>query len=126
MGRYFKDDYTPWSFVAPIALAVMFGVLAADVVRLIVAGVMAHAALEQVQESLNKESGAVQLQPALQLPPVDPVRGPAAPALPGLLEARRHHLDRACIGGTVSLRESNGWSQDTSSGSPERCTATSP
>ena len=132
MSRYFRDDYTSWSFVFPIALAVMIGVLAADVVRLMVAGVMARVALQEINESLRKQTTPGHLPArydSTETPPQEPATRPgtsSAPELPGLLQAKRNGLDRACIGGTVSLRETNGWSQDTSTGSPQPCTATSP
>lgn len=37
LRNFQRDEYTPWSFVIPMALAVMIGVLAADLVRLGVA-----------------------------------------------------------------------------------------
>jgi len=126
MGRYFREDYTPWSFVLPIALGVMLGVLAADVVRLMVAGMMARAALQEISQ--NSGGPAPRPEPFEQLPQEQPAQSTPdpVPALPGLLQANHEHLPRACIGGTVSLRETNGWSQDTSTGSPQACTATSP
>jgi hypothetical protein len=132
MSRFFRDEYTPWSFVVPIALAVMIGVLSADVVRIVVAGVMARAALQELNESMSRQMprGHVPTSPGLiQTPsqgrPAQSVPYASTPALPGLLRANRDNLNRACLGGTVSLRESNGWSQDRSTGSPQACTATS-
>lgn len=130
MGRYFREDYTPWSFVIPVAFAVMLGVLAADAVKLMVAGVMARAALQEFNDSMSKQTTSDHL-PArpdlIRSPPIEAqTQPPSPPALPGLLQANREHLDRACIGGTVSLREPNGWSQDTSTGSPQSCIATTP
>ena len=132
MNRHFRDEYTPWSFVLPIALAVTVGVLAADVVRLMVAGVMAHAALQELNESMSRQTppGDLPARPGLIEPPSQEQPTQSAPytstpELPGLLKANREHLDRACIGGTVSMRESNGWSQDTSTGSPQACASTS-
>lgn len=129
MTRYFQDDYTPWSFVAPIALAVMLGVLAADLVRISVAAMMAKAAIEKFQSDLRqttpghlpaRQSAVEVAEPQVRYQP-----RATLPRLPGLLEANRNGLDRACLGGTVSLRVSNGWSQDLSRGTPEKCIATS-
>jgi hypothetical protein len=132
MSRHFRDECTPWSFVFPIALAVMPGVLSADLVRLTVAGIMARAAMDQLNESLRKQTtpGHLPARPNMTeaLPQEEPIQyGPDAffPELPGLLNATKNKLDRACIGGTVSVREKNGWSQDMSSGMPKRCVATS-
>lgn len=129
MTRHFQDDYTPWSFVLPMAFAVMLGVLAADLVRLSVAAMMAKAAVEQLQAELRQTTpGHLPARPNAvedQTPRVRYESGASIPQLPGLLEANRQGLDRACIGGTVSLRESNGWSQEMSSGMPEKCVATS-
>lgn len=131
MARQFRDEYTPWSLVFPVALAVMLGVLAADAVRLIVAGVAAHAALQELNESLKKQTtpGDLPARPGLVEPdsaeaPVQYAPGASSPQLPGLLQANRERANRACIGGTVSVRESNGWSQDNTTGSPKGCTAT--
>jgi hypothetical protein len=99
-------------------------------VKLVVAGIMAHAALQELDESMSKEtsSGHSPARPNLLGQPSQeqqPQSGPI-PILPGPLEANRMHLIRACIAGTVSLREANGWSQDRLSGTPQPCTATSP
>ena len=123
MNFVFRHDYTP-SSVFPIALAVMIGVLAEDVVKLVVAGVMARAALQELNERMSAQT------PLRDLPsrpgPVDSpsqmratqsITYESAPNLPGLLQANREHLHRACIGGTISFRESNGSSQDTTTGS---------
>lgn len=134
MRRQFRDDdYTPWSFVFPIALAVMLGILAADVIKLMLGAMMAKAALAELSESLEAQTtpGHLPARPDA----VGPAREEAyqyeapeslPPDLPGLLKANRDGFDRACIGGTVSYRESNGWSQDSSSGTPQPCKANSP
>ena len=130
MSRYYKDDYTPWSFVVPMALAVMLGVLAADVVRLAVVAMAAKSALEQINDDLKKQTtpGHLPARPnATQSDPEPEMKympGAFDPRLPGLLEANRQDLDRACIGGTISVRESNGWSQELSGGYPQKCVAT--
>ena len=131
MSRYYKEDYTPWSFVLPMAIAVMLGVLAADLVRVAVAAMFVRAAVEQLDDELKKQTtpGHLPARPnAVQSDPEPEAKylpGAFDPRLPGLLEAKRQGLDRACIGGTVSVRETNGWSQELSGGSPQRCIATS-
>jgi hypothetical protein len=104
--------------------------LAADVVKLVVAGVMARAALQELNESMSNQTppGNLPARPDLieTQQEASPSGSSAGPELPGLLQANREKLRRACIGGTVSLREANGWSQDTSIGSPQACIATSP
>lgn len=130
MSRYYKDDYTPWSFVLPMALAVMLGVLAADLVRLSVAAMIAKSAIEQLNEDLKKQTtpGHLPARPnAIQSDPEPAVKympGAFDPRLPGLLEAKRQGLNRACIGGTISVRELNGWSQELEGGHPQKCVAT--
>lgn len=130
MSRYYKEDYTPWSFVLPMALAVMLGVLAADLVRLSIVAMIAKSAVEQLNDELKKQTtpGHLPARPnATQSDPEPGVKympGAFVPRLPGLLEANRQGLDRACIGGTISVRESNGWSQELSGGYPQKCVAT--
>ena len=130
MSRYYKEDYTPWSFVLPMALAVMLGVLAADAVRLALAAMFVKSAVEQINDQLKKQTtpghlparpNATQAEPELE---VEYLPGAFDPQLPGLLEANRKRLDRACIGGTISVRESNGWSQELSGSYPQKCVAT--
>lgn len=131
MRKYQRDDYTPWSFVVPIALAVMIGVLAADLVRLMVAAAMAKKAMAELNESLRHQTTpghlpARQASAASAAVPVYSYETRSSVArLPGLLRANKEGIDKACIGGTISNRESNGWSQDISSGRPEPCIATS-
>ena len=53
MRSYQGNDYTPWSFVIPVALAVMLGVLAADFVKMLVLAAMAKAAIAEVTNRSN-------------------------------------------------------------------------
>ena len=46
--------------------------------------------------------------------------------LPGPTSARRDKQSRACINGTVAVRDSNGWQQELSSDRPVRCEQTGP
>ena len=123
-----RDEYTPWSFVFPIALGVSLGILATDAVKLGVGLVMAKAVVESFNETARKQTTPGHLPARIgqtsSAPADPPIRyGSTAfhPELPGLREANEKRLDRACIGGTISLREPNGWSQDTSNGSPMPC-----
>ena len=56
MRNYQRDEYTPWSLVIPGALAVMLGVLAADVIKLGVGVMMAKAAIESLNENIRKQT----------------------------------------------------------------------
>lgn len=132
MRNFHRDEYTPWSFVIPTALAVMIGVLAADLVRLGVAAFMVRSALSGLQQDARKAvtPGHLPARPnAVVSPPQSaPINyGPDAfsPDLPGPSKAIRENLSRACIGGTIAIRKDNGWSQQTSNGRPQRCVATS-
>lgn len=131
MRNYQRDDYTPWSFVIPIALAVMIGVLAADLVRLMVATALAKKAIAELNESLRHQTTpghlpARQGSAASAATPVYSYETRSSVArLPGLLRANKEGIDQACIGGTISNRESNGWSQDLALGRPQVCIATS-
>lgn len=133
MRNYQRDEYTPWSLVMPVALAVMLGVLAADVVKLGIGMMMAKAAIESFSESMRKQTtpGHLPARPNMTTSTVNEptvTYGPDAfsPELPGPMRAKQERLDRACIGGAVTLRQRNGWSQDMSTGMPQRCIATSP
>jgi len=133
MRSYQREEYTPWSLVVPGALAVMLGVLAADVIKLGVGVVMAKAAIESFNESVRKQTTPGHL-PARRTETTAVVNEPTvsygpdafSPELPGPIRAKQEKLDRACIGGAVTLRRRNGWSQDMSAGMPQRCIATSP
>lgn len=129
MRNYQRDEYTPWSFVLPMTLAVALGILASDMVKLGVGLIMAKAAIDSLNESMRSHTTPGHLPARPNVPVVEPTikYGPDAfsAELPGLLEANRRKLDRACIGGAVSIRERNGWSQDLSAGSPQRCIAMS-
>lgn len=127
--NYHRDEYTPWSFVLPMTLAVALGILASDLVKLGVGMIVAKAAIESFNENVRRQTTPGHLPARSNTPEIEPPikYGPDAfsDELPGLLEANRRRLDRACIGGTVSIRQPNGWSQDLSEGSPKRCLATS-
>lgn len=134
MRSYQRDEYTPWSLVMPVALAVMLGILAADVIKLGVGMMMAKAAIESFNESMRKQttSGHLPARPTATAASTENAPtityGPDAfsPELPGPMTAKKDQLAQACIGGKVTLRRRNGWSQDMSTGMPQRCIATSP
>lgn len=129
MRNYQRDEYTPWSFVLPMTLAVALGILASDMVKLGVGLIIAKSAIESLNESMRSQTTPGHLPARPSAPAIEqPIKyGPDAFSveLPGLLEANRRKLAQACIGGAVSIREPNGWSQDLSTGSPQRCIATS-
>ena len=133
MRNYQRDEYTPWSLVMPVALAVMLGILTADAIKLGVGMMMAKAAVESLNESMRKQTTSGHL-PARPNVPTSTVNEPTvsygpdaySPERPGPIRAKQEKLDRACISGVVTLRQRNGWSQDMSTGRPQRCIATSP
>lgn len=128
MHRYQRDEYTPWSFVAPIALAVMLGILAADLVRIAATAVMVKAAVDEMNQSARRQTtpGHLPARPDSTVQPARPAASQrSVELLPGLLRANREGLSRACIGGTISNRVANGWAQDLATGSPQPCRASS-
>lgn len=130
MRRRPPEDLTPWSLVAPVALAVMIGILAADLVRLGVGALMVKSAIDAVERDMPKSSAPTQRPAdaaATRAQPAAIQYGPDAfsPDLPGPSKAVRDGLRRACIGGTIAVRINNGWSQETSAGKPLRCIANS-
>lgn len=52
--------------------------------------------------------------------------GPAVEQLQGSIGARRDQQPRACINGTVAVRDRNGWQQELSGDRPVRCEQTGP
>lgn len=123
------DTTTPWSYVLPGALAVMLGVLAADLVRLAVVAAVAKQAMsdfnEQMKEVTRTLPTAAPIYQGNHSSSDDQQVIDTVPRLPGLTTANQQGLREACIAGTVSLRETNGWSQDMSDGMPKRCVAIS-
>ena len=133
MRRHPPDDLTPWSLVVPVALAVMVGILAADLVRLGVGALVVKSAIDAVGRSASSAnvSGRRPAAPGTVAAHAgsahrEPQPDVSVPALPGPTTAVREGLGRACIGGTIALRRDNGWSQETSAGRPLRCSADSP
>jgi len=138
---------TPWSFFLPIAAAVALGVLVANGLGAMVFGTGGDAgdaqqvqadgaeadgdghARENTPASGMKASAASGNADAIR---VDGGREANAPAalepvrLPGPTAARRDGLARACIGGTIAVRASNGWEQEVVEDAPARCVAASP
>ncbi|MBS3959354.1 MAG: hypothetical protein KGZ52_08150 [Xanthomonadaceae bacterium] len=99
-----SSTYTPWSFVLPIAVGVLLGVLLADLVRLGFAAVAARQAAEVFQHELERiEQQAETLLNGGSAPPSLPVYPhPLATAPLGSL---------ACSGGAILQRIENGWAQ---------------
>ena len=124
--------FAPWSFVLPAALAVMIGVLGADLIKLVVRAL-------HTSEQVPATTAAAPAPAAAVPPPVDagsqdatsavrvgtPLAG-TLPSLPGPSSARRDGDPRACINGTVVYRRSNGWEQGLHDDAPVRCRAGSP
>jgi hypothetical protein len=104
-----------------ILFAVAGGVLLADVVRLLVAAVLAHAALSAASEALRSRTTPGHLPARPDLVEVRPATD-ARPRLPGPVAARASASSWACISGYVAERNGAGWSQRTPL---EACTAES-
>lgn len=125
-----------WSLVLPVALAVMLGVLGADLVKLVVR------ALHASEQPPAASSAGVSVAPPASIPEETGVAtdagedaaavkvgaplAAALPSLPGPTSARRDGDPRACINGTVVYRRSNGWEQGLHDDAPVRCRAKSP
>ena len=94
-----------------ILFAVAGGVLLADLVKVLLAAMLAHAALSALTDSLKDRGttpgrlparpGAVETRPATD----------ARVALPGPVVAKSNAISRACIGGYVADRSGSGWTQ---------------
>lgn len=128
--RRMRDDAPPWSFFLPIVLAVALGILLADAVKLALSAVFprdaappvaavepAEAAPAEDEESAGDAAGLVE---------VGEVNAGATLMLPGPVTAVRDGAERACIGGTVALRQPNGWVQGLEDSAPVRCRSSSP
>jgi hypothetical protein len=106
-----------------ILFAVAGGVLLADLVKVLLAAILAHAALSQLSASLEKSRattpGHLPARPGLvEVAPAQDVR----PRLPGPVWSHAHGSSWACISGYIADRKSDGWEQR----SPlEPCTAES-
>ena len=133
MYKPFRDtDYTPWSFVWPVAIGVMLGVLLADLVRLVVGGLLAGALLsawsDDVNEKLGTTPGHLPARPGVVVAePTRPTRPTAnqVPIYDGPSTAIRKGDIRACVGGYGAYREESGWTQHTNGGL-RPCSANSP
>jgi len=135
---------TPWSFFLPIALAVALGVLVANGLGAMfwagesgsaqrvradgVEAVDAHTpddapapGAKASSASGSADAADMDGKPEAEAPvALEPVR------LPGPSAARRDGLSRACIGGTIAVRATNGWEQEVVEDAPARCIAASP
>lgn len=110
MSRW-RTDREPVGFWT-ILFAVCGGVLLADLVKVLLAAVLAHAALSELSESLRQSRtttpGHLPARPGL----VEVGRGEdARPPLPGPVAARANAASWACIGGYIAERSGSGWSQ---------------
>ncbi|WP_344758703.1 hypothetical protein [Luteimonas lutimaris] len=137
---------TPWSFFLPIALAVALGVLVANGLGAMFFGAGESGSAQQVRAddvdadgdahtpddvpvpgakasaaSGSADAADMDGKPEAEAPvALEPVR------LPGPSAARRDGLSRACIGGTIAVRATNGWEQEVVEDAPARCIAASP
>ncbi|HST43641.1 MAG TPA: hypothetical protein VLK29_00285 [Luteimonas sp.] len=123
-----------WSLVLPVSLAVMLGVLAADLVKLVIRAL--HASEQVPVESAEAAPAAAVA--VVEATTVAAGGGDAAAVevgkplagvlqvLPGPSSARRDGDPRACINGTLVYRRSNGWEQGLHDDAPVRCRAGSP
>ena len=127
----FRDrDYTPWSFVWPVATGVMLGVLLADLVRVVVGAVLAGALLSSWSDNLEKRQttpGHLPARPGqvVQQPRRSSSSSPQVPVLDGPRTARSKDEITACVAGYIAYDEGNGWTQHTNGGR-RQCTARSP
>lgn len=116
---------TPWSYVLPIALGVMIGVLLADLVRL----AFARAALQQATADLNRQAqqfmqqgidpqrdAIVVRQESPQAPPLPVYPFPSSSAPIGTL---------ACSQGAILRRIEGGWEQVGRSAGRSACRSSS-
>lgn len=135
----------PWSFFAPVTLAVLVGAVVAG---LILRGIDAasdageHAPVAgpvPVPDSepasgeaapppgTGNAPSAVADSPQFPTPtaPASPAkqaeRAAPPPSLPGAIVARRDGDPAACINGTVALRDENGWRQQLENNVPVPC-----
>ena len=130
--RRMRDDVPPWSFFLPIVLGVALGILLADVVKYAVSTVfgrdaapaVAVAAADPAKAGLAEDDEAA--EDAEGLVEVGEVNAGATLLLPGPVTAVRDGAERACIGGTVALRQPNGWVQGLEDSAPVRCRSSSP
>lgn len=94
-----------------ILLAVAGGVLLADLVKVLLAALLAGAALSAFTKSVEAHGttpGHLPARPGLI--EVEPTQG-APRSLPGPVAARASASSWACIGGYIADRNSGGWTQ---------------
>lgn len=127
MYKPFRDrDYTPWSFVLPVAVGVFIGGLLVKLVTFLFglwfAGQVIQAGNEAMREVFQDVS-----TPTAPRATNSGRRSAAAqvPVLDGPRTARSMGEVRACVAGYLSYDEGNGWSQHTNGGR-RPCTARSP
>lgn len=102
---------SPWAYLVPVTLAVCFGTLLADGVRLLTLGVVAV----EAGRAVEREEEAQRLRAAAERDRRTPYYPAPSTAMPqGSL---------ACLQGRLVRRESNGWAQvlDQQSGQARAC-----
>lgn len=109
MSRW-GNDHEPVGFWT-ILFAVAGGVLLADLVKVLLAAILAHAALSALSDTLSARAttpGHLPARPdAVDLGPL----GNAPLELPGPVAAKAGAISRACINGHVADRSGSGWTQ---------------
>lgn len=112
---------SPWAFFLPVALAVMVGTLAADLVRLAIA----RAAVVQAQREIAAEFGRMtkdmERATSEAATSARPVPLPIYPAPSSSMPVG----SQACSGGVVLTRIENGWEQSSRRGNRQACQSTS-
>lgn len=113
MSRW-GTDHDPVGFWT-ILFAVAGGVLLADLVKVLLAAVLAHAALSAISNSLKSTGttpGHLPARPNLIISPRQAAPQRDVEELYGPKQAKARAVSRACIAGFAANRDGNGWTQD--------------
>ncbi len=119
-----RDPALPWSITLPVAAGVFLGALLLGLLLLAYANGQKNSSetAAAAPGQGRAQQAAATIQPTASVATTDAAS--LLPRLPGLIEANRLQLKRACIGGTVGHRRSNGWVQAVADNAPRRCVAT--
>lgn len=110
-----RDSIPLWKLVLGVAL----GVLLADAGRVAFLALWLGSATGSWGVQTHTPGKLVEHRPTLASQPAP------LPALDGPVTARARGISRACIGGTIVDRKSNGWAQDLRGNRPQPCRAKS-
>jgi len=106
----------PFSLIICIAIGVCLGQLAATGIQALIAMQLARQAMQQMSsEAAASREQADEARRQREEAKVRAELQARGPALPGPLESSLRVGDLACIAGTISRKEPNGWSQVTDS-----------